>query len=114
MRLSTFNSFGKITISKRAIAKVASISALDCYGVLDLAFPFGFNSFLQLQKNYTKGVTITNTENEMVINIYAVFKYGVAISAVSESIKKSVKYNVENFTGMLVSEVNIHVVGVRV
>lgn len=113
MRLSTFNSFGKITISKRAIAKVASISALDCYGVLDLAFPFGFN-VLQWQKNYTKGVTITNTENEMVINIYAVFKYGVAISAVSESIKKSVKYNVENFTGMLVSEVNIHVVGVRV
>ena len=41
-------------------------------------------------------------------------KYGVSISAVSESLKKSVKYSVENFTGMIVDSVNVHVVGVRV
>ena len=30
------------------------------------------------------------------------------------SLRKAVKYSVENFTGMLVDAVNIHVVGVRV
>ena len=28
--------------------------------------------------------------------------------------KKSIKYKVENFTGMIVDTVNVHVVGVRV
>ena len=37
-----------------------------------------------------------------------------SISAVAESLRKAVKYSVENFTGMLVDAVNVHVVGVRV
>ena len=46
--------------------------------------------------------------------MYCILKYGVSISAVAESLKKSVKYSVENFTGMIVDSVNVHVVGVRV
>ena len=41
-------------------------------------------------------------------------KYGVSVSAVAESLRNTVKYTVENFTGMLVDAVNVHVVGVRV
>ena len=39
-------------------------------------------------------------------------KYGVSISAVAESVRSTVKYSVEQFSCMLVGEVNIHVVGV--
>lgn len=115
MKLTTFNSFGKISISNKAIAKVASFSALDCYGVVDLISPFFASKLCSLRRNGPdKGVVINNIENDMIIHVYAVFKYGVAIAAVSESIKKSIKYNVECFTGMIVREVNVHVVGVRV
>ena len=43
-----------------------------------------------------------------------ILKYGVSINAVAESVRRSVKYNVEQFTGMIVDAVNINVVGVKV
>ena len=43
-----------------------------------------------------------------------ILKYGVSINAVAESVRRSVKYNVEQFTGMIVDSVNINVVGVKV
>lgn len=114
MRLTTFNSFGKITISKKAIAKVVAFYALDCYGVVELQSP-NFIKITSSKKNLrSNGVIIRSSEQDIVIDIFVVLKYGIAISAVSDSIKKSVKYNVENFTGMIVREINVYVVGVRV
>ena len=43
-----------------------------------------------------------------------ILKYGVSINAVAESVRRVVKYNVEQFTGMLVDSININVVGVKV
>ena len=39
---------------------------------------------------------------------------GVNINAVADSLKKSVKYGLEQFTGMIIDSVNVNVVGVRV
>lgn len=114
MRLTTFNSFGKITISKKAIAKVVAFSALDCYGVMELQSQNFFKSTSKKNNLKSSGVQIRTVENEIIIDIFAVLKYGIAISAVSDSIKKSVKYNVECFTGMIVRGINVYVVGVRV
>ena len=41
-------------------------------------------------------------------------KYGLSIEAVSQSLRRAVKYNVERFTGMVVDDINVNVVGVRV
>ena len=116
MTVDTHNYYGQITISDNAIRSVAGFSALDCYGVVDLV-PRTFGETLaELFKkdNYTKGIKIYNANNRIFIEIYCILKYGVSISAVAESLKKSVKYSVENFTGMIVDSVNVHVVGVKV
>ena len=63
---------------------------------------------------YSRGIKISHIDNRIYIDVYCILKYGVSISAVAESLRKSVKYSVENFTGMLVDAVNVHVVGVRV
>jgi len=63
---------------------------------------------------YSKGVKVSIVDNRIVIDLYCIFKYGVSISAVAESLKKSVKYSVENFTGMIVENINVHVLGVQV
>jgi len=111
MKLTTFNSFGKISISKRAVSKVASVSVLECYGVVGLVTPV-LNR--ESKSRDFKGVVITSNEDDIImVDVYVVLKYSVAISAVSESIRKSVKYSIEKFTGMIVKSVNVHVVGVR-
>ena len=51
--------------------------------------------------------------NRIYIDVYVVIKYGVSINAVAESLKEAIKYKVEAFTGMIVSMVNVNVVGVK-
>ena len=116
MTVDTDNYYGKISISNDAIAVVAGFSALECYGVVDLVSHNIKDSIKYLIKKqpYVKGVVISNIDNRMEIDVYCVFKYGVSISAVAESLKKSVKYSVESFTGMIVDSVNVHVSGVQV
>ena len=40
--------------------------------------------------------------------------YGVSILTISENLMETVKYKVEEFTGMEVDKINIYVEGVRV
>ena len=113
MGFTTHNSFGKINITNKAIAKVAAFSCLDCYGVVELRSRSGKhnNTFTKPAWQH-KGVTVLTNENKINLHLYVVMKYGVSISAVAESVRSTVKYSVEQFSCMLVGEVNIHVVGV--
>ncbi len=116
MTVDTNNYYGNISISDRAIRTVAGFVALDCYGVVDLV-PKNLKdsaSSLFKKETYARGVSVNHVDNRIFIDIHCILKYGVSISAVAESLKKSVKYSVENFTGMIVDTVNVHVVGVRV
>lgn len=116
MTVDTNNFYGQISISNDAIAVVAGFSALGVYGVTDLV---SYNikdsvKYLIKKRPYSRGVVISNKENRITIDIFCIFKYGVSISAVADSLKKTVKYSVENFTGMIVDNVNVHVCGVQV
>lgn len=115
MNLATFNSFGKITISKLAIAKVAAVSTMNCVGVLGLVSQRNFFKGNALATSH-KGVVVTTLENDsMNIDVYIVMKHsGVSASAVSDSIRQSVKYSVERFAGMIVKDIFVHIVDVRV
>ena len=53
-------------------------------------------------------------ENKISIDFHVIVSYGVSISAVSDNLIESVKYRVEEFTGMEVEKINIFVEGVRV
>lgn len=116
MAVSTKNYYGNIEISNDAIAAVAGFATLDSYGVVDLVSKSLKNSIRNLFKKqaYTKGIVVNSKDNRIFIDIYCILKYGISISAVADSLKKTVKYNVEDFTGMIVDTVNIHVAGVRV
>lgn len=116
MAVETNNFYGKITISDEAIATVAGFATLDSYGVVDLVsknLKDGIRELL-VKQPYSRGIKINNVENRIYIDIYCILKYGISVSAVAESLKKTIKFSVEKFTGMIVDTVNIHVVGVRV
>ena len=117
MSVSTKNYYGDIEISSDSIAAVAGFATLECYGVVDLVQKTLKKSICGLFKKqpYTKGIGVNiNNDNRISIDIHCILKYGINLSAVAESIKKTIKYTVEDFTGMIVSAVNVHVVGVRV
>jgi len=115
--VSTKNYYGNIEISRDSIAAVAGFATLDSYGVVDTVSRGLKNSISNLFKKqpYTKGIIVNiNKDNRIFIDIYCILKYGISISAIAESLKKTVKYTVEDFTGMIVDSVNINIVSVRV
>ena len=115
MQLVTFNSFGKISISKLAICEVAAVSVLECVGVVSLV-----SKPIILKKtgitNAHKGICVTSLLNDsMKIDVYIIMRHcGVSANAVANSIKQSVKYSVERFAGMIVEDVVVHIMDVRV
>ena len=116
MSVKTSNAYGNITISNEAIAIVTGYIARDCYGVVDLVNNKLTDSFSGLFKKQTlsKGIKILTVNNRIYVDLYVILKYGVSIGAVADSLKKSVKYGLEQFTAMIIDSVNVNVVGVRV
>ena len=116
MSVTTTNYYGKIYIADDAIASIAASAALDCYGVIDLVSKRFSDNVADLFKKQqlVKGVKVITSGNRIFIDLFVVLKYGVSISAVADSLRKAVKYKVEEFSGMIVDTVNVNVVGVRV
>lgn len=62
----------------------------------------------------TKGINVVIDENnEILIDFHIIVAYGVNIATIADNIISSVKYKIEEFTGMTVKKVNIYVEGVR-
>ena len=116
MTVDTNNYYGNISISDNAIRTVAGFVALDCYGVVDLVARSAKESFGEMFKSrsFSRGVKIVSQNNHITVDLNVILKYGVSITAVCDSVKSTVKYSVEKFTGMIVDAVNIKVIGVRV
>lgn len=106
---------GKIEISPTAIASIASQAVLSSYGVVGIA-PRNLMSGLAelLYRNSKRGVEVKLVDNQIVIDVYVVLEYGTRISTVAHNIMSSVKFSVEKALGVPVSQVNVHVQGLRV
>ena len=115
MAVKTSNAYGNISISDEAISKVASHAALDCYGIVELVSRRFTDSLFELfgKNKGAKGVKVVTNGDRIFIDVYVIIKFGVSISAVADSLKETIKYNVEKSTGMVVSTVNVYITGVK-
>ena len=106
---------GSIFISHRALATIASQTALESYGVVGLATKNLATGITQLLvKDPVLGVDITYKDNLVFIDMYIVIEYGTRIKSVADNAAELIKYQVENMTGLNVEKVNIHVRGLRI
>lgn len=109
------NPLGNIFVSYRAIATVACQSALSSYGVVGLAAKNLAEGLVQsLVKDPSLGVDVHFSGKEIQIDLYIIIEYGTRIKMVASSVSDSVRYTVEKTFGLPVSEVNVHVRGLRI
>jgi uncharacterized alkaline shock family protein YloU len=110
------NSLGEIIISDEVLAMLAGISAMECYGIVGMASKRATDGIVELLgfHNLSRGVRVQTQGEEIYINLFIIVEYGISISTVAKNVMETVKYNVENFTGMTVKRVDILVEGVRV
>lgn len=112
---SAVNIPGSIYISHRAIASIASQSALSSYGIVGLAAKNFAQSLSNiLVKDPILGVDVSFNGLDIDIDIFVIVEYGTRIKSVASSVSESVKYQLENTTGLSVNQVNVHVRGLRI
>ena len=116
MSVNTSNAYGRITITEEAIAQIAGCSALECYGVVELVSRGLAATVTGIFKKakVSRGVRVFASGDRIYIDINIILKYGVNIEAVAQSLKKSVKYDVEKFSGMVVDTINVNVLGIKI
>ncbi len=109
------NPLGNIFVSYRAIATVAYQSALQSYGVVGLAAKNLAEGLAQvLVKDPTLGVDVHFDNQSIQIDLYVIVEYGTRIKSVAGSVSDNVRYQVERVFGLPVSQVNVHVRGLRI
>ena len=103
-----------IQISDDVVAVVAGIAASEVPGVAEMAggFAGGISEVLSGKKNMSKGIKVEILEKSTKIDVNIIVEYGARIPEVAFEIQKRVKKSVENMTGLVVEEVNVHVQGV--
>ena len=63
-------------------------------------------------KKAVRGVRVEKTEDDIVINIYLMARYGYAIPEIARKVQQAVSDAVGGMTGFPVREVNVHVSGI--
>ena len=127
------NKMGQIQIDTDVIALYAGTTAVECFGIVGMAAVSMKDGLVKLLKreSLTHGINVTINDNAIEIDFHVIVSYGVSISTVADNLIESVKYKVEEFTGMpvengyvfalgnmisfhtVVEKINIFVAGVR-
>ena len=108
---------GNVTIDENVIAKYAGTVAVGCFGIVGMAAISMKDGLVKLLKkeSLTKGIHVdVDQNNEVTLNFHVIIAYGVSIFTVSDNLVHSVKYEVEQFTGLKVKKINVYVEGVRI
>ena len=108
--------YGKIVIDPDVIATYAGSVAVECFGIVGMAAVNMKDGLVKLLKRdyLTHGINVVvNADNKITIDFHVIVSYGVSISTVSDNLIETVKYKVEEFTGMELEKINIYVEGVQ-
>lgn len=106
------NSNGAIIVSTLAISTIVGVAVSECYGVVGMSsknkIKDGVAELLK-RDNYSKGIIIETTDNDISIRIHIIVMYGVKVSEVAQSIQERVKYSIEQMLELNVKDVDIRV-----
>lgn len=115
MNIDQDEKLGSVKISEDVFVMCVMNAALSTPGVAGLSG--GLTD--TITKNFLgkeplkKGIKFSKEDEEIVIDIYVIVKYGVKIPEVAWNIQKNVKKEISNVTETKVKAINIHVQGVE-
>ncbi|EGC84189.1 Asp23/Gls24 family envelope stress response protein [Anaerococcus hydrogenalis] len=105
----------KLSIADKVVAKISRIAVNRVDGILDMKASF-FDSvssvFQSSTEQDTSGVDVEVGEKEAKVNMQIILEYGKSAPRIFEQIKKVVRENVKEMTGLNVITVNVDVVDV--
>ena len=116
MKGQLITQYGKVLIDTDVIAIYAGSVAVECFGIVGMAAVNVKDGLVKLLKRdyLNHGINVSLKDNKIRLDFHVIVSYGVSISTVSDNLISTVKYQVEEFTGMKIEKINIFVEGVKV
>ena len=119
MKSSSMNThMGNISIDNEVIAQYAGAVADECFGIVGLADVNARDGLVNLVRGgkSARGISVSlNPDtNKLLIDYHVIVSYGVNIPTVADNLISTVRYKIEEFTGLDVERINVYVEGVRV
>lgn len=107
----TTESIGEIVISPRVLEVITGIAAMKVEGVHSLHNKAMTDSFSK--ETLGRGVYLTTTEDgSATADLYVYLQYGISVPAVAIAIQQAVKSAIYDMAEVVLTEVNVHVVGI--
>lgn len=105
---------GEVKIASDVVAVIAALAATEIDGVYSMAGNITNELIGKFgMKNLSKGVKILMEGGVVRVDMMVVVNYGYSIPDVSKQVQERVSQQIENMTGLAVSEVNVRVAGVN-
>lgn len=105
---------GEVNIASDVVAAIAALAATEIDGVYSMAGNITNELIGKLgMKNLSKGVKILMEGGIVRVDMMVVVNYGYSIPEVSGQVQERVSQQIENMTGLSVSEVNVRIAGVK-
>ncbi|MFP4589161.1 MAG: Asp23/Gls24 family envelope stress response protein [Candidatus Acetothermia bacterium] len=98
---------GEIEISKDVITSIAAVASTEVEGLGEMQSKAGLSGVFQ--RGEKKGVETELEDGHVRINLKIAVQYGYPVHEVARKVQGKVKSEIENMTGLEVSEVNIDV-----
>ncbi len=108
--------FGAILIDPEVVATYAGTVAVECFGIVGMAAISMKDGLVKLlrRESYKHGINVNIRDNQISLTFHCIISYGVNAMAIADNLVDSVKYKVEEFTGMPVEKIDVLIEGVRV
>ena len=102
---------GQIQIADEVVGVIAVTAALEVEGVVAGSHGKGITEFFG-KKGHTKCTKVVKDENDAVVDMEIIVKFGTKVQKVAAEVQERVKSTVETMTGLNVAVVNVSVSGV--
>ncbi|MBS3814886.1 Asp23/Gls24 family envelope stress response protein [Candidatus Bipolaricaulota bacterium] len=98
---------GEIEISKDVITTIAAVAALEVEGLVEQSSKSGISSVFN--RGSSKIVETDLEDGRVKINVNIAVQYGYPVHKTAQQVQDNVQVQVEDMTGLEVSEVNVDV-----
>lgn len=106
---------GVVQIADDVVAMIASLATTEVEGVCAMAGNITNELMSRVgMKKLTKGVKVEVLNDSVVVWLAVTVEYGYNIPATCQKVQSKVKAAIENMTGLICTDVNIRIAGVKV
>ncbi len=107
--------FGDIYISDQVLVDLIGYATLQTYGVIRLAKEDIRTGILRLARRRSgrRSIIIERENHSVKLDVLVVIEYGINLAEVARNLSGKVRYEVEKYTGLSVSDVKVHVKEVK-